>query len=298
MPMFTWSVVYTAICVCVAVLFASQARAQEGLTGRIDERTPGISFAVPAGWTAYKTEVGYLIASETEKGFVLVMSHEFSSMSELENAARESMSDDNGTSLRPDREPERFLSAEYEGIAMYYKGTVEWVEARAYAVGLISPYGSGVTILAAVEPQSFTATFTSTVDDIARGVEFRQPELPPVDEQWKAALTGMRLTYMHTYSSGSSGGFSDRIVIDLCTDGSFSYSGSSNLSIDTGGAYGYSHGKSGGAGTWEVLNNGGQPVLRLIFNDGTVRQYRISLQDDRFYLDDTRYFRTHDAPCR
>jgi hypothetical protein len=278
----------------ITVALSGTLHAQEAVTGTVVEPYLGITFTVPDAWETYKTEIGYLMVSESEKGFVLVMQHDYNSIDELRSAAREGIADESGTYLQPEGNPESIGTS---GIAMHYTGYVEWQQAKAYAVALISPHGGGVTILTAVEPQTFSQSYIDLVKSIAEGVRFSEPEIPPVVEQWKNSLTGMRLTYMHTYSSGTTGGFSDKIVIDLCPSGAFSYSSSHNLSVDTGGAFGYNHARDGGAGKWNVISVNGQPALQLSFHDGNLKQYMISLQGDSFYLDNTRYFRTNDAQC-
>jgi hypothetical protein len=280
--------------IVTTAMLSVDGRSQEQVTGKITEPYLGISFTVPDLWTAYKTEIGYLMVSESEKGFVLVMQHSYNSIQELRNAAMEGIADESGTNLQPEGNPEQYGET---GLSIKLTGYVEWQQAKAYALALLSPHGGGITILTAVEPQTFSQKYIELVQTIAQGVEFSKPETPPVVDQWKNALTGMRLTYMHTYSSGTSGGFSDKIVIDLCPNGTFSYSSSHNLSVDTGGAFGYSHGKDGGAGTWDIINVSGHPALQLSFHDGSVKQHMISLQGDSFYLDNTRYFRTRDAQC-
>lgn len=285
---------YLPVLIFLCLIFSLNIRSQEAITGTINEQYLGISFTVPDNWQAYKAEIGYFLVSETRKGFILVMQHDYESIEELRDAARETLADENGTLLQPDGDLEMIGTS---GIAMHYNGYVEWQQAKAYAIALVSPYGGGVTILTAVEPQTFSQLYIELVKGIADGVQFSKPEIPPVVEQWKNNLTGMRLTYMHTYSSGTSGGFSDRIVIDLCPSGTFAYSSSHNLSIDTGGAYGYNHARDGGAGKWDIISINGQPALQLAFHDGNIQQHMISLQGDSFNLDNRRYFRTNDAQC-
>jgi hypothetical protein len=291
---------YTPLVYAIALFFISAAiyanvQSQEPLTGKISERYLGIAFTVPDGWQAYKTEIGYLMVSETRKGFILVLPHDYNTVDELRQGAREGLADESGTMLQPEKEPEIIGN---NGVSVEFTGYVEWQPAKAYALGLVSPHGGGVTILSAVEPESYSRQYIELVRNIGSGVEFTKPEIPPVVEQWKNNLSGMRLTYMHTYTSGTSGGFSDKVVINLCPDGSFSYSDRSNLSIDVGGAYGYSHGQGSGAGSWDVVSVNGQPALQLMFHDGSVRRHMISYQNNSFYLDNNKYFRTNDAGCR
>lgn len=268
--------------------------AQNPLTGTVEEPALGLSFTVPDEWTAYKTGNGYLIGSDTQKGFVLIMQNEYRSIEDLKSEAMEGIADENGTALYPEKPFEPFTE---NGIQLYLSGQIEWQLVEAYAIGLISPYDVGITILTAVEPTSFSQEYIDRLQKLARDISFKKPVVPPVIEEWKSALNGMRLTYMNTYSSGSSGGYSDKIQIDLCPGQIFKYSDRSSMSLDVDGGYAYSHGQNNGDGMWEIISIGEQPVLRLNFHDGSNRQYTISTQGNDFYLDNRRYFRTREANC-
>ncbi len=270
------------------------SQAREPVTGRVSEPIPGIAFTVPEGWSAWKTELGYLMGSDHHKGFILVMQHQYNSVSELVQAASEPIQDGSGTILQRERAPERYGES---GISAYYSGYVEWQQAKAYAIGLISPFGGGVTILTAVEPGAFSDQYTGRVQRIADGVTFSEPEVPPVVDQWKQDLAGVRLTYMHSYSSGLSGGYSDHIEIHLCHDRSFRYTDKSSVSVNVDGGSGFSHGRGGGAGIWDIISANGQPALQLSFHNGEHRIYRITLQSNDLYLENRRYFRTRNALC-
>lgn len=133
---------------------------------------------------------------------------------------------------------------------------------------------------------------------IAREMTFKEVQVSQEAVQWKESLSGMRLTYMNTYSSGSSGGYSDKIVIDLCPGGIFSYSDQSTMSLDVSGGFAYSHDQNRGDGNWNIIDSGGRPALQLSYYDGNSRTYFISVEGETFYLDNRRYFRTRDAVCQ
>ena len=285
--------------ICILLLFFipmlhNKSQAGDPKTGRVAEPYSGMAFTVPEGWSAWTTQIGYLIGSDHYKGFRLVMQHQYNSVSELVQAASEPIQDDNGTMLHHESAPERFGES---GISAYYTGYVEWQKAKAYAIGLISPYGGGVTILTAVEPEAFSDQYSERVQKIANGTTFSEPEVPPVVDQWKQDLAGVRLTYMHSYSSGLSGGYSDHIEIHLCHDRSFGYTDKSSVSVNVDGGYGFSHGRGSGAGTWDIISASGRPALQLSFHNGEQQIHRITLQGNDLYLENRRYFRTRNALC-
>ena len=61
---------------------------------------------------------------------------------------------------------------------------------------------------------------------------------------------------MDSYSSGSAGGYSSRTDVHFCANGQFALSGNSSVSVDVGGAYGYTGGDSQGSGTWRIITEG------------------------------------------
>jgi hypothetical protein len=183
-----------------------------------------------------------------------------------------------------------------------YQGTISFQPARAHAVGLINPHGTGLTIIAMTTAEQYSELHSNLVREIARSVRFVKVEVKESSSQWGEMLKNAKLTYMHTYSSNSGsyggyttgGGFSDKVEIDLCAKGYFNHSSSSSMSFDTGGGFGSSHDSGQGSGTWKViLNASGQDVLQLSFYSGQVYEYVLSLQDNKTYLNDQRYFRTY-----
>lgn len=271
--------------------------------GEVGEPSLGFKFTPPEGWSPNQLQGGYLLGSQTQKGFVLILPHQYATLDELRAAAHEGLQDENGTMLHLEGEIESFGE---NGIAVNFAGLVEWQKAKARAIGLLSPHGGGVTIIAAVEEQSFGPEYVQLAEQVANRMTFFKPEIPPIAEQWKQTLSGTRLTYMWSYySSGSGGAYaggSQETVIDLCPQGYFNYRDSNQMAVDGGFGDGYhgsgfGGGSDKGSGVWEVAARGQQPILRLKFHDGRVFEYVVSIQDGKTYLDDKRYFRTYnDAP--
>ncbi|MBN1996103.1 hypothetical protein JW935_01040 [candidate division KSB1 bacterium] len=262
----------------------------------VGDKYLGFKFRPPAGWIAQKTDGGYLLGSNTEKGFIVVIPHEYTTLEQVKTAAYEGMADENGTVLQVTGDMQAYGK---NGLVADFGGSVQWKPATGRAVGMLSPYGGGITIMTAVEKQSYSPAYAGYVEQIANSVVFSRPEIPPVADEWKQNLTNCRLTYMWSYSSsgygdGSYAGGSQQTTIDLCGRGFFNYSDNNSMSVDAGsGTSGYGGGQSQGSGTWKVVGRGNQAVLVLTFHDGQVYEYRLSMQEGKTYLDDKRYFRTY-----
>lgn len=267
--------------------------------GEVGDPYWGLKFSPPQGWVDQKAEQGFLLGCETKKGFILILPHEHGSLNELRAAAKEGLADENGTMLQVDGEIKSFGE---NGVAANFRGTVEWQKAKAYAIGLLSPFGGGATILTAVTEADFSEEYIGFTESLAKSMKFSKPEIPPVTEEWKQRLAGARLTYLWSYysggSSGSYAGGSQKTTIDLCQQGYFNFSDNNELAVDGGfgsgyNASGYGGGSDRGNGRWEITARGQQPILKLKFHDGRVFEYVLSIQDGKTYLDDKRYFRTY-----
>jgi len=254
----------------------------------------GMRFATPTGWTARLTESGYLLGSKTVKGILLLLPNEATSLEEIRSSAQEGIVE-TGVQLRLAGEITPFGET---GLAAYYEGTLQGKQAKAYAIGLLSPHGVGAIIMVMVEPQSYTPEHTKAVEALASSIVFYEPPIPPIALEWKHKLSGCRLSYYSSYSSGSFGGYTSKTTIDLCAQGFFRYGLNDETVWNAGthtltGGYVMKYGK--GSGTWSVVARNGEPVLQLNYYDGKVVSYELSNdKKGRTYLDGSRYLRTCD----
>ena len=277
-----------------SLLITSTVPACGQLTGKVDDPAWGMTFQVPAGWLAQRIDAGYLCRSESAPGFILLTPHLYRSLQELQSQSVQGLQADNGTDLSPSGDAVRFGN---NGIKAEYGGTLEGTAARAVAIALLAPAGGGVTVLVGVQEESFGSSYHRLADAVARSVSFRKPTSGPAVEQWRRRLSGKKLTYLSSYTSGMSGGYSAQTVIHLCPGGGFSMESSSSVSVDVPGASGSSAGRDGGNGIWSVTAPAGTPVLELRFEDGSVRQYTLTLQQNALFLNSTRYYQTDDPAC-
>ncbi|RMD91480.1 MAG: hypothetical protein D6813_07605 [Calditrichaeota bacterium] len=269
-------------------------KVEPGQSARVKNDEWGMSFTIPTGWIARLTESGYVLGSKTVKGILLLLPNEVTSLDELHSGAQEGVVESDGIQLRLVGEIKPFGQ---NGLAANYQGTVQGKKARAYAIGLLSPYGMGAIIMIMVEPKSYTPEHTKSVEALARSIRFYKPPISPMAKEWKQKLSGCRLSYFSRYSSGGSG-YTSETTIDLCAQGFFRY----GLEDETvwnavpgtlTGGYVMKYGK--GSGTWQVVVQNGAPVLQLNYYNGKVAAYKLSTDEKgRTYLDGDRYLRTCD----
>ena len=93
---------------------------------------------------------------------------------------------------------------------------------------------------------------------------------------------------MEEYSTG--GGYSDKEIIDLCSQGFFKFYSSSMMSADTGGASANSNSRDQGAGSWKITNGN---VLELSFHNGEIKQYALTSDEGKTMLNGYRYYCTY-----
>ena len=110
--------------------------------------------------------------------------------------------------------------------------------------------------------------------------------------QWSQWLAGKKVTYISSYSSGSTGGYSARTDIYLCANGTFQMRGNSSVTADTGGASGFSGGNQRGSGRWHVLTQNQRTGIRLQYGSGDVELYELTYQDGKTYANGDRVYVT------
>lgn len=280
------------ILLCSTSLIFGQA------SGRIDYKQLGLSFEIPEGWLGQEAEMGYLIASNTIPGIILLLPHDQAySLAQIKEQAEAGLNEANGTNLKLAGP----LSDLGKGaIGGEFTGTLEWQPAKAFIIGMHNPHGLGITIIAITTTEQYNTNYAGYAKAVKNSIQFRKPESKEDIGEWKDFMKNVKLTFMESYSSSSAGadgmtggGYSMRKEIDLCGKGYFIYYGSSNISTGSDNSSLYSNDKTNGNGSWDVLVGlDGNPTLVLTFNNGETASFSLSYQDAKLYLNGTRYFRT------
>lgn len=280
------------------LLFLSSISLFGQATGKVDYKHLGLSFTIPNGWMGQEAEMGYMMASNSVPGLILMLPHDQSyNLEQLKAQAQAGLNEGNGTNLQLSGT----LSTLGQGaIGGEFTGTLEWQPAKAYIIGMNNPHGLGLTIISITTSEKYTDQYPGYAKAVMNSVQFRQPESKEDIGEWKEWMKNVKLTYMESYSSVSpgvdgmtGGGYSFSKEIDLCGAGYFNYYGSSNISTGSNNSSAYNNSNSRGNGSWDIrVGPDGNPLLVLNFNDGSTNSYTLTYNDKKLYLNGTRYFRT------
>jgi len=223
----------------------------------------GISFSPPPGWKAQKQGNGFILGSDTDKGFILIMEHAYTSLDQMNEEASQGLIDEaNGIELVPSSVSEPFQK---NGLAAEFQGVVQGKMAKAYALGLLSPHGGGVTILAAVEEASYTEAYPRFVREIASSLAFSAPQ---TDSSLMRYFAGK----YYSYSGGSTitGSAGTERQVMLCPNGR--YFDSSEFSA-SGQGWGGAQ-QANNAARWKIQGNKSQGTITIVFPGGETRSVR------------------------
>lgn len=272
------------------LLFTNMVQAQK--TGKVEYPSLGISFTIPEGWVGQETETGFIMGSNTVAGFILMTTHDAKDLAGIEAEARQGIVDNQGTSMKLAGNIEKI---QQNTVGALFSGTISYETAKAYVIGMVNPYGTGITILTATLPSSYSDTHKKAGTQVAQSVQFYAPVISSESKKWKEGLMNCRLTYMKSYNSGDGSGYNDQIKIDLCGQGYFNYNSNSYTSFGSNIGYNNPNSSNKGAGTWTIKDNTqGQPFLQLNFYNGEVYEYILSLNNEnKPLLNGKKYFKTY-----
>jgi hypothetical protein len=267
-------------------------------SGLINYEKLGLSFRIPEGWIGQESDGMYLMGSNTKAGLIIIQPHHFN-REELQQQAQEGIQERSGTFFQLEG---GLQSLDKNSIGGYFSGMMEWENAKAFIVGLPKPftYNPGITISAITTPNLFDDSYRDLCLSILKSVQFKEVDRKAELDEWRQYLSNSRLTYMESYYSGSgasglaSGGYSSKKIYDLCSQGYFTYSGRSSMSIDALGASASSASKNNGNGKWNiVIDSDGNPALQLLYYNGEEYIFVLSYENEKLYLNNTRYFKTN-----
>lgn len=284
----------------------------QGLTGPQEQQ--GYAFTIPDGWSGEASEGSYALSNGTVAGMILIGPTAYASAQVMRDELAAPTEDGAGTSMRATEGPTDLGS---NTVFVAHSGTLEGVPMKVVAIGTWNPGGKSVTVAGLAPPEAFSTQLMAALKLVRTSVRYITTAAPqtapanttgtagsapegPVDTYWQDRLSGNRLTYMDSYSSpagypgGISGGYSITRKIDLCPQGFFTTNGNSDHNFGGDGVSAYGSSSSAGEGTWSaVTGENARSLLRLRFNDGTVRDYLIENREGSTYLNNERWYRTN-----
>jgi hypothetical protein len=259
-------------------------------TDKVSNPYWGVSFTGPQGWKMTKDETRYMFTSDDEDELLVVFQHNLRGVQAIIDDYE--VTKNGNAYYTPVGNYETIGTA---GVGYGITGTFNEVPVDGYlAVGSNPTGGKGFSAMMVVSGNKYDAGRHSRIAiNALKSVHYFTPEKSAAIPEWKYRLTNVRLIYMSSYSSGSSGGMNSRTNIDLCRSGEFTYSDQSSVSIYTDGASGGSNSKGGGSGSWQIVSEGDGAALQLDFTDGRQWVYPLSYKNNKVYLNGTYYMRAY-----
>jgi hypothetical protein len=205
-----------------------------------------------------------------------------------------------GIQIRPDGYFNTIANNRVEG---FYQGQFNGSQVKVYAIGLINQLGKGVNILVLTETGKFNQQHKKEASKLAQSVKFYNAIDSQSTTQWKQKIVGSQLKYMHTSGSsdydGGYSGVSDKVFIELCSNGSFYYYSNSQANFDNSGGFGSVTGSASNTGIYIISSYANQSYLTLNFHNGEIKEFDLSTNaSGNTFLNNTRYFVTDLASCQ
>ncbi len=286
------------VTVMFSLLFTVLGTAQ--VRQSVDLKELGISFDLPRGWKGKMMEEYIFLGHQSIPGFMVLFENEAGTAEKARVKALEGIQEE-GIELSPKGDFQIVSDRQVEG---YYSGSYDGTDVEGFAIGLVSTFGSGISMLILTSAGQFSNTHVEEARKLARSVKFSAPVAHEQVTFWKNRIVGYKLKYLYSYHSPGSNGSSVysriNIDIDLCTNGRFHYRYEEYNSIDTGlsesgtsSAMGLS--EKDNTGTFEVYMEGNAPYLDLVADSGKVRTYSLAitsddvplLEGDKYYVDNS-----------
>ncbi len=240
----------------------------------------GLSFEIPIGWTSQVDGDNMFLKHNDISGLMVVFESRSTRVNELLSLANNGIIEE-GVELISLNDfkvtSENKVEGHYEGIFM---GAI----VKAYAIGLINGLGSGISVLAIVEPNHFNDNLKTEAQNLIDSVKFEEIKLSKKTRFWQDRLVGNRLKYFDTRTSNDfngviSSGISDRETLELFNDNSFYYL-VNNQSFVNSGTLGNGEGSSG---DYRIVTLGDSTYLQLFFK-GDSLEFELSVTDSNYTL--------------
>jgi len=265
----------------IILIFQLHANAQEQVS--LDDF--GVSFTVPAGWTGDFQGDYVVLGHTTIPGMMILSDNPTRTIETVVSTAQQGIQED-GFNLTADGVFKKVNAKRAEG---YYKGTYDYsTKVKAYAIGLIDGQGKGMSILILTETNAFSKDHVSAANQLATSVNFFKPKVSKVTKEWEQRLVGQKLTYQKT-GDGPDGGSVKR-VINLCTNGTFTFYFNAHASFDVAEGFGYANSNEDSRGRYTIYSVHNDSYLTLQFDNGKELEYKLTLDPKEYpVLDNTKF---------
>lgn len=236
----------------------------------------GVKIALPAEVTYKRLQTGFVFGHPSVKGLLMMLYHRNNNLEELKTDLYAGFYDESGFNIQIDG---YILDINDSMVLADYKGLAENNPATGFCLGLLSPHGGGILLSAISSTELFTEEHKDFIEDLARKVEFMEPEISNGSEEWQEFLVNHKLSKSVTDPD------SDELV-EIHFTGIDTFLSKTLLEEDAVNQS-FEKFESGGAkntGQWEVLEVNEEYLLKLTFFDNTDRQFLLHYHEDHIDL--------------
>ena len=259
-----------------------------------------MSFTIPKGWVGQEADGGYVMQSQNSPYYMMVQAVPFESMEQVQQEMNNGIQGDDG-SVSIIRTGE-FEYVGKSGLGANFSSDDIFQSLHMYVAGIYSSPGRGVMLISGHHEGNYSNDYVLACKQVAKSIRFnRVVSKAPSKKSWNALeerYTDIRLTYIDSYYSSGygdmGGGYRQKIIIDLCNKGYFTYSDNFEMGGGNGNSTFIGADGNAGNGTWSIEASGRHSgVLKLYFHNGEVYTYQLETNEsNETYLDGYRYYKT------
>jgi hypothetical protein len=249
----------------------------------LEARQSGVAISLPKGWVGMWPEgsESMLIGNNTNQGSVHVLVERMS-RKQLMQTMSQLMTLENGMVLQP----KSSIKVQGNRLSADYAARQLFATYDAYMQTVVGDNGTAIGFIAVYQPRA-KKSFRAITNRLAASVKFSRIKTPAsapdiagsAIANWASYLSGKNLDRYYRSS-----GYHEHTTFSLCPGGRF-YRRFSSGAYDGGGFT--ASGRGRGGGTWRVTGNS----LVLQFSDGTRSVYTLSLNQNKLYLNNKRWYR-------
>lgn len=263
---------------------------------RVGLPTTGVSFIIPRDWRGGMPpdQAVFILASHNKPGIGMAIMQTGMNQDNLIKFLSERQDLGDNIVLKPEGSPKiTDSSIQMNYTHVFYTGK---------ALAILGPHGNSVTFFF-TGPTSEKEYYQTLLDKLIASVNFSKPEIDNLIKEWQKLLSGMMLKKLESYSSndadGGYAGYRSEETVHLCSDGTYTYSSSTNFGVDGGGgaSSGYDADSSHEQGKWQVVVMGNQAMLLLEASNGPQTHQRLAFDGERTFLDGNRVYRVKSDLC-
>lgn len=229
----------------------------------VSDPVNGYAFTRPVGWLHRQDEGQILLGSNSVPGLISVFPHQAGNMEEMRALMNQGIREE-GVMLAPEGAMQPLASQMLKG---YYQGSIQGEQARGYGIGILSPHGGGIFVLAVSTPEQLGQEIMAAAGYLAAHTRFTGRSTGDAElvrhfsGEWMWT-NGTRTTWMSFFPDGTYSDQSEASYAGNMSDGSGNITGNWGVA-----------GQQSNRGRWSIQGNLEAGVISVINPDGSQARY-------------------------